>query len=173
MKGMIQVYTVNGKGKTSAAIGAAIRCAGNGMRVFILQIMKDFPYSEQEILNGLEGKIELLKVGKDDWVFRKEKAPTEEIAKTKRAMKIAYEKMLSCEYDLIILDESLVGVYFGVVSIDELIEFIDSKPEKVELILTGRYAPAEIIEKADLVTEMRDIKHYYQEGITSRKGFDC
>ncbi|PID60322.1 MAG: cob(I)yrinic acid a,c-diamide adenosyltransferase [Ignavibacteriae bacterium] len=172
-KGLIQVYTGNGKGKSTAAIGQAIRSAGFGLKVYILQFMKDFPYNELNILEKLKDSITIKKIGKDDWVFRKEKPPVNEIKEAEDALNEAHKEMLSGNYDVIILDEVLVAIYFGLLTEKNVLEFIENKPNNVELILTGRYCPKKIIAKADLVTEMKEIKHYYQKGTTSRQGIDC
>lgn len=171
-RGFTQIYTGNGKGKTTAAIGQAVRAAGAGLKTYIIQFMKDFPYNESNSLKQLSDWITLEKVGKDDYVFRKEPPPQEEIVNAKIALEIAKEKMLSGKYDLIILDEICVAIYFGLFPVEDVLLFLDAKPENVELILTGRYCPQVFIDRADLVTEMKEVKHYYQKGILSRAGID-
>lgn len=171
-RGMIQIYTGNGKGKTTAAIGQAVRAAGAGLKSYIIQFMKDFPYNESNSLKLLSQWITIDKVGKDDYVFRKEPPPQEEIEKAKLALENVKEKMLNDNYDLIILDEICVAIYFGLFTVEDVLPLLDSKPEGVELILTGRYCPQVLIERADLVTEMKEVKHYYQKGILSRAGID-
>jgi len=158
-KGFIQIYTGNGKGKTTAAIGQAVRAAGAGLKTYIAQFMKDYPYSELESLKLLKDFIEVEQFCGDEFVYKRQLPDESEIKKASDGLSIAKEKMLSGNYDIIILDEVIV-------------ELIDSKPESVELILTGRYCPDELISKADLVTEMKEIKHYYSKGITSRKGIE-
>jgi cob(I)alamin adenosyltransferase len=170
--GLVQVYTGNGKGKTTAAIGQAVRAAGAGLKSYIIQFMKDFPYSESESLRLLDEWITVEKVGKDDYVFRKESPPPEEIEIAEAALRSAKSMMLSGRYDLIILDEVCVAIYFGLFTVEEILNFVKDKPAGVELILTGRYCPQPIIDMADLVTEMKEVKHYYQNGISSRKGID-
>jgi cob(I)alamin adenosyltransferase len=171
-QGFTQIYTGNGKGKTTAAIGQAVRAAGAGLKTYIIQFMKDFPYGELNSLNHLSEWITIEKVGKDDYVFRKEPPPKEEIEKAKLALEKAKQKMLSGDYDLIILDEICVAIYFGLFPVDEVLLFLDAKPDNIELILTGRYCPQSLIERADLVTEMKEVKHYYQKGILSRRGIE-
>ncbi len=171
-RGFTQIYTGNGKGKTTAAIGQAVRAAGAGLKTYIIQFMKDFPYNESNSLKQLSDWITLEKVGKDDYVFRKEPPPQEEIVNAKIALEIAKEKMLSGNYDLVILDEICVAIYFGLFTVEDVLLFLDAKPENVELILTGRYCPQVLIDRADLVTEMKEVKHYYQKGILSRAGID-
>ncbi|HKB85791.1 MAG TPA: cob(I)yrinic acid a,c-diamide adenosyltransferase [Ignavibacteriaceae bacterium] len=171
-KGFIQVYTGNGKGKTTAAIGQAVRAAGAGLNSYIIQFMKEYPYSELIALRALSDRITIEQKGGDDFVYKKELPSEEEKMKARDALKKAAGLMLSGNLDLIILDEVLVTVYFKLLAADEIISVIKKKPPEVELILTGRYCPEEIIELADLVTEMKEIKHYYTKGILSRKGIE-
>ena len=171
-EGFVQVYTGNGKGKSTAAIGLAVRAAGAGLKSYIIQFMKDYNYSELRSLELLHEFIELEKVGKDDFVFRKELPPQEEIDLAATALNKAEIKMLSGKYDIIILDEACVSIYFKILKEEQILEFINKKPKEVELVITGRYCPKSIIDKADLVTEMKEINHYYQKGIVSRKGID-
>jgi len=168
-QGFVQIYTGNGKGKSTAAIGQAVRAAGFGLKTFIAQFMKEYPYNELVSLNYLSEWITIEQFCGDEYVYKKELPGEEELAKAKKGLLSAKEKMLSGEYDLIILDEAIVAIYFKLIEINELVEFIKVKPENVELILTGRYCPEELIEFADLVTEMKEVKHYYQKGITSRR----
>ena len=171
-KGFIQVYTGNGKGKSTAAIGQIIRAAGFGYKSFILMLMKEFPYNEIKIFEQLKNFISFAQVGKDDFVFRKELPSEFEKQKVANALADFTNKMLSNEYDILVLDEIFVAIYFRLTTTEELIRIIKQKPENVELILTGRYCPQEIIEIADLVTEMNEIKHYYQKGILARRGIE-
>ena len=171
-KGFIQVYTGNGKGKTTAAIGQAVRAAGFDLKTYIVQFMKEFPYSELNSLKYLKEWITIEQFGGDDFVYKKQLPGEEDKSKARSGLNIANEKMLSNEFDIIILDEVNVAIYFKLLTVDEVVEFISQKPGDVELILTGRYCPDEIIKLADLVTEMKEVKHYYQKGITSRKGIE-
>ena len=171
-RGFTQIYTGNGKGKTTAALGQAVRAAGNGFRSYILMLMKEFPYNEVFALSALKDFITIEQVGKDDYVYRKELPPQEEKMKAASALERAKEKMLRGNYELIILDEVLVATYFGLITVDDILLLINEKPFDVELILTGRYCPKEIIDKADLVTEMKEVKHYYQKGILARRGIE-
>jgi cob(I)alamin adenosyltransferase len=171
-QGFVQIYTGNGKGKSTAAIGQAVRAAGFGLKTYIAQFMKEYPYNELNSLKHLSEWITIEQFGGDEFVYKKELPGEEELAKAKKGLQKAREKMLSGEYDLIILDEAIVAIYFKLIQTGELIEFIKIKPQNVELILTGRYSPEKLIELADLVTEMREIKHYYQKGITSRRGIE-
>ncbi len=172
-QGFVHAYTGNGKGKSTAALGLALRASGAGLKTFILMLMKDFPYSEFKSLTLLEKSVTVLRTGKDDFVFRKEEPPQEEITKTAVALDQAYRAMLSGEYNLIILDEIFVAVYFGLTDDTRIQKFIRNKPDNTELVLTGRYASDMILRECDLVTEMRELKHYYSKGVLSRKGIDC
>jgi cob(I)alamin adenosyltransferase len=171
-KGFVQIYTGNGKGKSTAAIGQAVRAAGFGLKTYIAQFMKEFPYNELISLKHLSEWITIEQFGGDEFVLKKELPGEEELAKARKGSQSAKEKMLSGEYDLIILDEAIVAIYFKLIETKDLIEFINTKPTNVELILTGRYCPEELIKLADLVTEMKEVKHYYQKGITSRRGIE-
>lgn len=171
-KGYIHIYTGNGKGKTTAALGLALRAAGAGKKVFILQIMKEYPYSEIKALKKLGDAIVVKQVCGDDWVYRKELPPEDEKMKLNSALNSVIESMKKKEFDVYILDEACVAVYFKLLDLNYLLEVIESKPLEAELILTGRYCPDELIETADLVTEMKEVKHYYTQGVLSRKGID-
>ena len=171
-RGYIQIYTGNGKGKTTAAIGLAIRAIGAGRRVYMVQFMKNYPYSELEILRTLKPGLTLERFGNDKFVFRKKPPEQTLIDEMNRGLISAQNNMLSQKYDLIILDEILVSIYFKLFSVKQVIDFIDKKPEETELVLTGRYAPDEILDKADLVTDMAEVKHYYSQNVMARKGIE-
>lgn len=171
-KGFIQVYTGNGKGKSTAAIGQAVRAAGFGLKTYFVMFMKEFPYNEIKSLEKLKDHITLVQVGKDDFVYEKVPPSEAEKSKIKNALAKAKGKMLSGKYDLIVLDEIFVSIYFGLITKEEVIAFINEKPDHVELVLTGRYCPQEIIDKADLVTEMKEVKHYYEKGVIARRGIE-
>lgn len=171
-QGFVHIYTGNGKGKSTAAIGQAVRAAGFSLKTYIAQFMKEFPYNELNSLKYLNDWIKIEQFGGDEFVYKKELPGKDEVEKAKKGLQTAKEKMLSGEYDLIILDESIVAIYFKLIKTEELIEIISKKSKNVELIFTGRYCPQELIEVADLVTEMKEVKHYYQKGITSRRGIE-
>jgi cob(I)alamin adenosyltransferase len=171
-RGFVQIYTGNGKGKTTAAIGQAVRSAGFGLKTYFAQFMKEYPYNELKSLKHLSEWITIDQFCGDEFVYKKELPGRDELLKARKGLNKAEEKMLSSEYDLIVLDESIVAIYFKLFVTGDLIEIIDKKPENVELILTGRYCPEELIELADLVTEMKEIKHYYQKGVKSRGGIE-
>lgn len=171
-KGFVQIYTGNGKGKSTAAIGQAVRAAGFGLKTYFAQFMKEYPYSELISLKHLSEWITIKQFGGDEFVYRKELPGKVELDKANKGLQTAKEKMQSGDYDLIILDEAIVAIYFKLIETKKLIDIIKAKPENVELILTGRYCPDELIEMADLVTEMNEVKHYYEKGITSRRGIE-
>jgi cob(I)alamin adenosyltransferase len=171
-KGFVQIYTGNGKGKSTAAIGQAVRAAGFGLKTYIAQFMKEYPYNELISLKNLSEWITIEQFGGDEFVYKKELPGKEELAKARKGLQSAKEKMLSGDFDLIILDEAIVAIYFKLIETKNLIDIIKAKPEDVELILTGRYCPDELIQLADLVTEMKEVKHYYEKGIISRRGIE-
>ena len=171
-QGYIQIYTGNGKGKSTAAIGQAVRAAGFGLKTYIAQFMKEYPYNELISLKHLSEWITIEQFGGDDFVYKKEPPGKIEIDKAHRGLASAKARMMSGKYDIIILDEICVSIYFGLFSDEEILTFMKLKPENVELILTGRYCPEKLLDKADLVTEMKEIKHYYEKGVTSRKGIE-
>ena len=134
--------------------------------------MKEYPYSELISLKDLSQWITIEQFGGDDFVYKKELPGKEELDKAEQGLQNAKEKMLNGEYDIIILDEAIVAIYFKLIETNDLIEILKAKPKNVELILTGRYCPKELIDLADLVTEMKEVKHYYQKGVTSRRGIE-
>jgi cob(I)alamin adenosyltransferase len=170
-KGLVQVFTGNGKGKTTAALGTIIRAAGHGLRVFIIFFMKgNYKYGEYSTLSRLPN------VATANFGFRSLTDPAnlkpEEIEQARLALATAREAVLSGNYDLVVLDEVNVALGFNLIKLDEVIKLIRDKPPSVELILTGRYADARIIELADLVTEMVKVKHPFDKGIKARKGIE-
>ena len=170
MRGYVQVYTGNGKGKTTAALGLALRATGAGMRVFIAQFVKGMDYSELWALRRLSDLITLKQYGRDCFIYRK---PThEDIVAARQGLEEVREAICSGSYPLVILDEANIATYYGLFSVDELLALFDARPDNVELVVTGRYADERVIEKADLVTEMREVKHYYQHGVQSRAGIE-
>ena len=172
IKGMVEIFTGDGRGKTSAALGVALRAAGHGLRVHIVFFMKgDYPYGEQKILSVLPN-ITFNKFGFETFVDPSNVKP-EEKEQAQKALEAARQAMLGLEYDMIILDEVNVAVSWKLVDIEEVIKLINDKPEKLELILTGRYADPKLVELADLVTDMVKVKHPYDKGVLSRKGIDC
>ncbi|MEM3699803.1 MAG: cob(I)yrinic acid a,c-diamide adenosyltransferase [Candidatus Bathyarchaeia archaeon] len=170
-KGMVQVYTGNGKGKTSAAFGLALRAIGRGLKVYIIQFIKGgFDYGELYIVDKLPN-LKLKAFGRGKFVT--EKPPSQEDVKlAEEALALAEETVKSGEYDMVILDEINVALNLKLIKTEKVVELVKKKPKHVELVLTGRYAPNEIIEAADLVTEMKEIKHPYNKGFQARKGIE-
>lgn len=170
MKGYVQVYTGNGKGKTTAALGLGLRAAGAGLRVYVAQFVKGMKYSELDILEKLSDSITIRQYGRDCFIFKKPEE--EDIRAAREGLKEVKEVMCSGKYDVIVLDEANIATYYNLFSVDDLLDFIRSKPEDIELVITGRMADPMVIEEADLVTEMKEIKHYYQKGIQARDGIE-
>ncbi|HEY71900.1 MAG: cob(I)yrinic acid a,c-diamide adenosyltransferase [Anaerolineaceae bacterium 4572_32.2] len=169
-KGYVQVYTGDGKGKTTAALGLALRASGHGMRTYIGQFMKGQPYGELDALRD-NSHITIEQYG-DVRCIHREEVTSDHIAQAQRGLARAREALLSGEYDIVVLDEVNVTIWFGLLSVEEVLAFLNKKPERVEVILTGRRAPHELIERADLVTEMLPVKHYYEQGVLARKGIE-
>lgn len=168
-KGYVQVYTGNGKGKTTAAIGLAMRAICAGKKVFMGQFIKGMAYSEQK-LPDLVPNFTMELWGRDCFI---DGPPSEEdLAEAKKGLEKAKKVINSGEYDVVILDEINVATYFKLFTAEDILELIDNKPDYVELILTGRYCPYEVINRADLVTEMVEINHYYHKGVQARKGIE-
>lgn len=168
-KGYVQVYTGNGKGKTTAALGITLRtiCAGN--KVFFGQFMKGQEYSELKACTLLPG-LTMKQFGGVNFINGK---PSEkDILDAKEGLKVMEEALVSGEYDVVVFDEINTSMFFHLVSPEEVLVVLEKKPETTEVILTGRYAPDEIIERADLVTEMKEVKHYYNAGVDSRVGIE-
>ena len=170
-KGYIQVYTGDGKGKTTAALGLALRAAGHGMRTYIGQFLKGRPYGELEALRG-HPLITIEQYGDPNCWVRRDHAPPEQVARARQGLERAREAMLSGQYDIVVLDEVNVALWFGLLTVEEVLAFLDQRPDGVEVVLTGRRAPQELIDRADLVTEMREVKHYYQAGVPARAGIE-
>lgn len=170
MKGYIQVYTGNGKGKTTAAFGQALRAQGAGLNVFIGQFVKGKTYHENEAIKKHLKNITIKQYGLGCFIID---APTsEDIKAAQNGLEEIQGIIKNGKHDMIILDEVNIALYFKLLDVDEILSLLENKPDHVEIILTGRYAPPKIIEMADLVTEMKEIKHYYQEGIQARKGIE-
>ena len=169
-RGYVQVYTGDGKGKTTAALGLALRAAGHGMRIYMGQFMKGRPYGELDALQG-HPSITIEQYG-DTRCIRREEVTPEHVAQAHQGLERAREAMRSGQYDVVVLDEINVAIWFGLLTADEALAFLDERPGHVEVILTGRRAPPELIARADLVTEMREVKHYYQQGVMARQGIE-
>jgi cob(I)alamin adenosyltransferase len=170
-KGMVQVFTGDGRGKTSAALGTVLRAVGQGLRVFIVFFMKgNYPFGEQKALSNLPN-VTMAVFGSPSFVDPKN-VRDEDKEEARKALAAAREAMLSGKYDLVVLDEVNIATAWGLIGVNEVVELIYDRPEAVELILTGRYADPEVNKLADLVTEMLDIKHPYEKGVQARQGFE-
>lgn len=169
-RGTVQLYTGDGKGKTTASLGAALRAAGHGKRVLVIQFMKGRLYGELAAVERIEG-FTIEQYGRDEFVDPKNPEQID-IELAGKGWKRAVEALSDRELDVLVLDEINVAVSFGLIELDRVIEFVKTKPERLELILTGRYAPDELIELADTVTEMKEIKHHFRKGVEARKGVE-
>jgi len=169
-KKFVQLYTGNGKGKTTAAIGLAIRAAGHGMKTYIGQFMKGQVYGE---LTALENHpfITIEQYG-DTKCIRKEDVTQNHMDQARQGLDRIKDAMLSGQYDMLVMDEINVTVWFGLLSAEDVLDVLNKRPDNIEVILTGRNAPREFIEAADLVTEMKEVKHYYTQGILARDGIE-
>ena len=170
MKGYVQVYTGDGKGKTTAAIGLAIRALGAGWRVFIGQFLKSGEYSEHKALAQFSDHLTIKTYGRN--VFIKGEPEEEDRRLAQKGYQEIAEILASGRYRLVILDEVNVAVHYGLITIDQVLDLIDRRAAGVELLLTGRHAHSRLIERADLVTEMRAVKHYFARGIKARVGVE-
>jgi cob(I)alamin adenosyltransferase len=171
-KGYVQIYTGNGKGKTTAALGQAFRAMGHGLKTYIGQFMKGQKYGELEAAKMVHPHIKIEQYGKETFVHVQKPPREEDLRMAKEGLEKARVAIFSGNYDIVVLDEIITAHYFELVSLDEMLGMMKSKPEGVELILTGRYAPPELIAAADLVTEMVEVKHYYQKGVIAREGIE-
>ncbi len=172
--GLTIVYTGKGKGKTTAALGIALRATGYKKKICMIQFIKgSWHYGEMESSKRLEPEFEMVAIGKGFVGIIDDKSPKEDHQKiAKEAIRISNEKIQSGKYDIVILDEINYAVNLNLISLDDVLDLIKSKPENVDLVLTGNYAKEEVIEVADLVTEMKEIKHPFQKGIKAKEGID-
>lgn len=171
-KGLIQVYTGNGKGKTTAALGLALRATGHGLKVMMIQFMKgNLQYGELESSKKLSPYLRIQQVGRETFVSKTNPDPID-IKLAQEGLALAKKAILSEQYDIVILDEINVAIDYGLISLSEVLHLLDHKPEGVELILTGRNAKPEVLERSDLATEMVERKHYFKKGISGRKGIE-
>lgn len=173
-KGLVQVYTGNGKGKTTAALGQAFRSVGRGLKVCMIQFLKGIPSGELNSVKRLEPDFQIYRFEKDRGFFwtlsDEEKQEVQKEVAT--AFEFAKKLLAEGKCDILILDEIMAVLQNNLLSVDDVCDLIRNKPEHVELILTGRNAHPEIVEMADLVTEMREIKHYFDKGMPARKGIE-
>ncbi len=168
--GYVQVYTGNGKGKTTASLGVALRSAGAGHQVFIGQFTKGKHCSEHEALQRFDDLITVKQYGEPGFI--RGKASAQDIELAQKAMAELKTIVSEGHYDLVILEEANIATHYKLIDVAELLDLIQNKPKHVELIFTGRYAAPELIEAADLVTEMREIKHYSKQGVPARIGIE-
>ncbi len=171
-KGYVQVYTGNGKGKTTAALGLALRAAGCGLRSYVGQFLKGQAYGELAAARKLAPLITIEQFGRRGFVHVTENPDEEDIQRARKGLEKCRRAMLSGRYAIIILDEVNVALHFRLLGLKDVLEFLDHKPAGVEVILTGRYAPPALLKRADLVTEMKEKKHYYARGVRARVGIE-
>ena len=167
---MLQIYTGNGKGKTTASLGLGLRAVGAGKKVLLIQFLKDGKSSEIKVIKKLKN-FDVKTFGKKGFVS-KNNLLKEDFNLAMQGFNFAQKAIESKKYDLIILDEMNMVNYFGLIKIEDILELIKKVPKKTELVLTGRKASKKIIQLADLVTEMKEIKHYYIKNIKARKGIE-
>jgi len=166
----IHVYTGDGKGKTTAALGLALRAVGAGWKVLFAQFLKHGEYSEIKALKRLEDQVAIRQYGSGRFI--KGRPSEKEIEAARAGLSEITQVMEEGKYDLIVLDEINVAVHFGLIPVESIINLLKRRPQDVELVFTGRWAPKEITERADLVTEARMIKHYFSKGIRAREGIE-
>ncbi len=172
-KGLIIVYTGNGKGKTTAAIGSALRAIGQGLRVLMLQFIKGtWDYGELNSIKRLEPDFTIEALGKGFIHLKSNQDDKEVIENISQSWERAKDEVLSDRYDMIILDEINYVISYGLLPVEEVLILLEKKPKRLHLILTGRDAHKKVIEKADLVTEMKEIKHPYSKGVKAQKGIE-
>ncbi|MGB9802844.1 cob(I)yrinic acid a,c-diamide adenosyltransferase [Desulfofundulus sp.] len=172
-KGLILVFTGNGKGKTTAALGMGLRAWGQGLRVLVLQFIKGgWKYGELNAPDRLGPRFEIRQLGEGFTRVVEGKSLEEHRAAARAALNEAEKELAAGNFDLIILDEILYALKFNLIGLDEILALLDKKPPGLHMVLTGRDAPPEIVDRADLVTEMREIKHHYQKGIKAQRGIE-
>ncbi len=168
-RGYIHVYTGNGKGKTTAALGLSLRAVCAGKKVFFGQFVKGMKYSEMES-EKLLPNFTIEQFGRNCFIFNEPTNEDRELAKN--GLKKMAEIMRDGKHDVVVMDELNIALYYRLFEIEDVFKALDERKESVEVIITGRYAPESIIEKADLVTEMKEIKHYYTQGVEARTGIE-
>jgi cob(I)alamin adenosyltransferase len=171
-KGYIQVYTGDGKGKTTAALGLALRAAGRGLKTYIGQFLKGRIYGELMAVRKLSPFIKIERFGRTGFIHVTDDPDVEDIRRARRGLAKCRAAMLSGCFDIVVCDEINIALDFKLLSEAEVLAFLDEKPEDVEIILTGRRAPAAVLRRADLVTEMKEVKHYFKKGVVARPGIE-
>jgi len=170
-RGTIQVYTGNGKGKTTASLGLAVRALGHGQKVLMIQFMKgNKRYGEVRFAKRIRG-LTIFQSGRDRFV-KKGRLEQKDLRLAEAGLEKAREVIHGKKYDLVILDEINIALDYHLLKVEDVIELLADKPREVEVVLTGRYAPKAIIEIADLVSEIKEIKHHYRKGIKARMGVE-
>jgi cob(I)alamin adenosyltransferase len=168
---MIQLYTGDGKGKTTAALGQALRALGHGVKVFMIQFMKGRTYGELVACEKYLPEFTIIMSGRDEFVTKG--SPEEiDLRMAREGFELAKKVVEEGRNQMLILDEINVAIDYGLLPVEDVLEFLRSCPEEMEIVCTGRYAPPELIELADLVSEVREIKHHYREGVEMRKGIE-
>ena len=171
-RGLIQVYTGNGKGKTTAALGLALRAVGRGLKVCMIQFIKGGgAYGEHQAAARYFPELTIHQTGRDGWIHRDRLDP-EDIRIARETLEMARLALTGGEYDLVILDEINGAAWFGLIDVADILELMGRKPPTVELVLTGRGADERVLAAADLVTEMCEVKHYYAAGVPARLGIE-
>lgn len=170
MKGYVHVYTGDGKGKTTAALGLALRAAGAGLKIYIGQFIKSAEYNEIKALKQFSDQITLEQFGRG--CFIKGDPHQADIDAAQKGLATIKSALVSEDYDVVIADEANVAFGCKILSEADLLDLIEAKPPHVELVLTGRSAPPAVMDRADLVTEMREVKHYFHEGVVARDGIE-
>jgi len=171
-QGLIQVYTGEGKGKTTAALGLAMRAAGSGLKVCMVQFIKGYKnIGELKAAKKFSNNLQIIQFHEDTKTGIGVPNQKHQIA-AKKALRYVQKIIKEAKHDLVILDEINNAIFYKLIPVKKVLEILDSKPTKMELVLTGRNAPAEILEKAHLVTEMKKIKHPFDKGITGRRGIE-
>jgi cob(I)alamin adenosyltransferase len=171
-RGLVQVFTGNGKGKTTAALGTVLRAVGHKLKISIVFFIKGHSSQGEFITLRTLPNVKVTNFGLHHLFGDKKNIDPKEKAQAEAALAAARKDITSGKYDLVVLDEINYACYFGLIKPDDVIQLIKDKPPQVELILTGRYAPKQIIAMADLVTEMKKIKHPFDQGIAARKGIE-
>lgn len=170
-QGYLQIYTGNGKGKTTAAMGLALRAAGAGLQVYIGQFVKDMKYSEVRLMEQVLPQITIELLGKGCFIDRPPEEGDRQAAQ--KGLDHVAQLMKSGQYDVMILDEISIAIVCGLIPEENVLALIERRPQEMELVLTGRYMPSSLMEKADLITEMQEVRHYYTEqGVLARDGIE-
>lgn len=170
MKSMVHIYTGNGKGKTTSAFGLALRAVGAEKRVIIIQFVKGMEYSEIKAIKKHLPQIEVKQFGRGCFIFKK--PSKKDFHEAERGFQEAKSALTSGDYDIVILDELNIAIHYHLIDVERVIDMILKRDEKTEVIISGRYAHEKLIEIADLVTEMKEVKHYYQKGVEARFGIE-